>query len=63
MDFFKKVAHFFGRGIYLQLPWGNEGRGTKLYLWPVTFGGTVLGAAYAGDKAWEYVGPIVDKLL
>ena len=23
-----------GDGFYLTLPWGNDGRGTRVYLWP-----------------------------
>ena len=59
MEYAKKVAHFFGRDIYLQLPWGNEGRGTKVYLWPFTLGATVLGPAYAGNEAWQFIEKIL----
>jgi len=58
METLRKIAYFFGRDIYLQLPWGNEGRGTKIYLWPFTAGATVLGGAYGGHQAWQYIGSL-----
>lgn len=44
------VSKIPGRETYWTLPWGNDGRGTKVYLWPFVGVAIVISAAWVIDN-------------